>query len=74
MGIAITASQDNDFPYPLAVALECDVATGFFCRGFEIFHHQDGYVGAHADAMKAGWLERQAPQGRLWLCPNCSGK
>jgi hypothetical protein len=74
MGLAIEASRDNDFPYPLQVRLECDAAAEFFCRGFETFSHQDGFVGAHADAMKTGWLERQAPEGRIWLCPACSGK
>lgn len=55
------------------VTLECDVRTEFFCRGFETFEHVDSF-GAHADAMRAGWLERQTSQGRKWLCPACSGK
>ena len=76
MGIIIMAAPPYGHVPPIAVEirLECDAATGFFCRGFETFQHEDGYIGAHAAAMKAGWLERGAPQGRLWLCPGCSGK
>jgi hypothetical protein len=77
MGICIEAAGDIDFrPTPLGVivTLECDAVTEFFCRGFDRFDHPDGFVGAHAQAMKAGWLERQTDKGRTWLCPACSGK
>jgi hypothetical protein len=74
MGISISASVDNDFPYPVTVTLECDDASEFFCRGFTRYSHENGFSGAHAEAMKDGWLERQAPEGRVWLCPTCSGK
>lgn len=36
-----------------------------------------GFVELHAEAMAAGWLERfntRPPEGRLFLCPSCSGK
>jgi hypothetical protein len=76
MGIIISAA-DRAAPsgiIPVLLRLQCDDATGFFCHGVAKFEHQDGYIGAHAAAMKAGWLERQSSQGRLWLCPECSGK
>jgi len=73
MGVEITA-KDNMVPTSIVLTLECDVATEFFCRGFDRFEHDDGFVGCHAAAMKAGWLERNTTQGRLWLCPACSGK
>ena len=62
------------FPLPLLVTLECDLAGGLFCRRYEDFRSDEGFPSAHAEAMKAGWLERQASQGRLWICPTCSGK
>lgn len=78
MGIIITAGDPIAHGLPLAVPvqvrLECDEPTEIFCRGFESFTSPDGYIGAHAAALKAGWLERQSPKGRLWLCPTCSGK
>jgi hypothetical protein len=73
MGIAI-ANNDEPPPCGIVVTLECDVASEFFCRGFETFQHPDGFIGCHATAMKAGWLERQTAGGRQWLCPACSGK
>jgi hypothetical protein len=76
MGIAI-ANADEPPPCGIVVTLECDAAddvADFFCRGFETFQHADGFIGCHAAAMKAGWLERQSTQGRQWLCPACSGK
>lgn len=84
MGIIITAKKRGvgsnlalkEFVDPLGVSvfLECDEPESIFCRGFATFEHEDGYVGAHKDAMAAGWLERQSPRGRLWICPACSGK
>ncbi|MHB8272704.1 hypothetical protein [Bradyrhizobium sp.] len=76
MGVIISAA-DRPTSYgivPVLLRLECDARTGFFCRGRENFEHPDGYIGAHADAMAAGWLERNGPQGRIWLCGACSGK
>jgi len=75
MGIIIAVTGRSPTPpIGVSVTLECDEATAFFCRGFEVFEHEDGFIGAHAAAMKAGWLERQSPRGRLWICPRCSGK
>lgn len=78
MGIVIqTIGTDSAAPpgfIPIRVTLDCDKPTAFFCRGIAVFESSDGFIGCHASAMKAGWLERQAPQGRIWLCPECSGK
>lgn len=75
MGIIITSdTKRTEPPFGVVVMLECDAVTEFFCRGFEEFRHPDGFAGAHGEAMKAGWLERQTSAGRSWLCPACSGK
>lgn len=76
MGMIIRATEPYSHVPPISVALdlECDEPTAMFCRGFVTFTSTDGYVGAHREAMKAGWLERQSPRGRLWICPECSGK
>jgi hypothetical protein len=74
--VSLTIQYDEKQPIPRDswLLLECDAATEFFCRGFARFDDPDGFIGAHRAAMAAGWLERQAPSGRLWLCPACSGK
>lgn len=72
MGIKISCGD----PLPggtVLLRLECDVASDIFCRGFESFETGEGFIGCHALAMKAGWLERQDGE-RKWLCPRCSGK
>lgn len=75
LGITITADEDGTtFPRKTTLLLECDAVEEFFCRGAEAFTHPDGFIGAHRDAMKAGWLERQTSDGRIWMCPRCSGK
>lgn len=82
MGISIAVTclpLPEEFPRPLVIRLQCDsaiedIARGFFCLGFEEFNQADGFVAAHSLAMARGWLERQSPQGRIWLCPMCSGK
>lgn len=70
MGIIIKGAG----PGAVEVALECDETAAFFCRGFAVFTSPEGFVGCHSDAMKAGWLERNGPKGRMWICPACSGK
>jgi len=77
MGISISSDRTIEsgmFPLPIKITLECDATTEMFCRGFESFEHPDGFSGAHSTAMAKGWLERQASGGRVWLCPECSGK
>lgn len=66
-------SRDAVPPYPIAVDLTCDEPKGMFCIN-GTFQHPDGFIAIHAAAIKAGWLERYADRGRLWLCPACSGK
>lgn len=70
----ITVCTAAGAPKPIAVTFTCDDTSEMFCRGFETFTDPDGYIGIHKAAMAAGWLERHAPQGRIWLCPRCSGK
>lgn len=74
MGLSLGVSRGSEFPYPLTMTLECDARAGFFCRGVADYSHADGYAGAHHMAMEEGWLERVTTDGRLWLCPACSGK
>jgi hypothetical protein len=77
MGIIIRSDRTIEsgmFPLPIAIELECDEPSEMFCRGVATFSSSEGYIGAHTVAMKSGWLERQSPRGRLWVCPECSGK
>lgn len=76
MGIILRSEVSEIAPHPLllVVILDCDEPTAMFCRGFAEFRSPQGFIGAHAEAMKAGWMERQSPRGRLWICPECSGK
>jgi hypothetical protein len=67
MGIAISSDRSVDggmFPLPITIELQCDVPG---CDGREAFTDPCGFIAAHAAAMAKGWLERQAPQGRLAL-------
>lgn len=77
MGLAIYAVNPRG-PIPLKTVLElrCDMRHGLFPPPPAIFDcSTGGYAGAHAAAMAAGWLERQeAHVGRVWICPECSGK
>lgn len=77
MGIIIRGAEPFGHvpPIPVEITLECDEATAMFCRGFATFQSPEGFVGAHSQAMAAGWLERNGgARGRIWLCPECSGK
>jgi hypothetical protein len=74
MGMSIAAHGTGPYPRSVTVTLTCDAATDIFCRGFEGLSSPDGFVGCHSAAIEQGWLERQARQGRIWLCPRCSGK
>ena len=73
MGLIITGANGT-IPRQITLRLECDQPTEMFCRGFADFIHTDGFVAAHSAAMRAGWLERHTDSGRVWLCPECSGK
>lgn len=76
MGISIKAGpyEGSAAPATIILTLQCDSAEDMFCRGFTSYQHEDGFPGAHSAAMRDGWLERQSANGRLWLCPRCSGK
>lgn len=74
MGIAIeVAGFPVTVPHRLKVTFDCDATTGFFCRGFKVVEGVS-YQEAHHEAIAEGWLERNASNGRVWLCPDCSGK
>lgn len=68
MGIEISRLADQ---HNVLVKLTCDTAA---CQSDEYFTRLEGFTACHAAAMALGWLERNGPQGRLWLCPACSGK
>lgn len=77
MGIIIRCADrapDTPQPWPIAMDLICDEPSGLLCVREQTFTHPDGFIAIHSAAMKAGWLERYADEGRLWLCPACSGK
>lgn len=75
MGISIDVDGlPTKTPYPLKITFECDAATAMFCRGFMVIKNSRSYQEAHHDAIHLGWLERNASNGRVWLCPECSGK
>jgi hypothetical protein len=75
MGIIISAKEQfGGIQVGIVVELGCDDMTAFFCRGFQRFESTEGFVGCHTAAMAEGWLERQGSQGRIWVCPACSGK
>lgn len=78
MGMAIYAEDEAGAP-PVRTALElrCDGEHHGLFEDYRLFPQvflQGDYVANHSAAMRAGWLERQGNGGRLWLCPNCSGK
>lgn len=74
MGVSIAVHESGPYPRTVTVTLACDAASDVFCAGFEEFESADGFIACHAAAIRRGWLERQASQGRIWLCPICSGK
>jgi hypothetical protein len=74
MAVSIATHESGPYPRTVTVRFSCDVATDMLCAGFEIFSSPDGFIGCHSAAISKGWLERQASQGRIWLCPQCSGK
>jgi hypothetical protein len=40
----------------------------------ECFVHEDGTIEQYAAALRAGWKEHNNSHGRLFFCPQCSGK
>ena len=79
MGLAVTTERDDGpYPRPIILTLTCDSGPtcghdeqSLFPPARAEFKHPDGFVGARAAATAAGWLERQVPQGRIFLCPDC---
>jgi hypothetical protein len=78
MGLAISGPDSGPFPRPITLALICDggptcgaVPDSLFPQAQASFKHPDGFIGARATATAAGWLERQAAQGRIFICPDC---
>ena len=74
MGITIGRLPEEFIESPVVLQLDCDARSSELCCGAEVFLHPDGYIGQHRLAMEAGWLDRAGPNGRMWLCPKCSGK
>lgn len=70
------SAVDEAAPVPrqIMVQFSCDSPADLLCGERQIFRHAGGYIGCQLEAMKAGWLERHTDNGRIWLCPNCSGK
>lgn len=69
--MSLTIGLDPTKADTIALALACD-APG--CAGAAVFCHPDGYIGAHRQAMTAGWMDTVRSSGRVFLCPACSGK
>jgi len=75
MGIAIEVDGlPTRTPYPLKITFECDARLSLLCRRDMPLSHSASYQEAHHTAIALGWLERNASNGRVWLCPECSGK
>jgi hypothetical protein len=75
MGIAIEVDGfPTKHPFPLKITFECDARVEMFCHKTLIVADACSYVEAHHMAIGIRWLERNASNGRVWLCPECSGK
>jgi hypothetical protein len=71
MGLEIrTIDESEPVPKRTVLVLSCDYASEFFCRGFEEFDH-GGYIENMAAAKRAGWIERQDKDGRVFICASC---
>ena len=77
MGIRIfTVDEATPVPRRSILELICDGEhADLFAPSPQRFEHPDGFIGQHAAAMRAGWIERQdGSRGRVWIGPCCSGK
>jgi hypothetical protein len=72
MGILISGEETGPYPRRSWLILTCDGDHGLLPAVSQRFD-QDGYIAQHAAAMRAGWKETH-DRGRIFLCPECSGK
>jgi hypothetical protein len=78
MGLLVMTADapliDPPYPRSTMLILTCDGGEcGLFPTSAEFVHPQ-GYIAQYRAAMNAGWKDTQGPQGRIFLCPACSGK
>lgn len=79
MGISIDidrkAMRAGEFntPVPIVLTLTCDGDHGLF-PVIQEFRNEEGYMREYQAAMNAGWKDAQRSEGRVFLCPSCSGK
>lgn len=78
MGLCIEGDDDADVPVTTRLTLRCDNDAGHNGDPFDMrqqtFHHEDGFIGQYALAIAHGWKDTDRGQGRVFLCPACSGK
>ena len=75
MGLRITCPNEAISEPPRAILeLICDGDHGLLPAPAECFVHEGGAVEQYAEAMRAGWKEHNNSHGRLFFCPQCSGK
>ena len=72
MGLTIAADERAPVPRPVWLELVCDGDCGLFrqqCR-----YDLGDYVKNMTQAKADGWRETEDYRGRIFLCPQCSGK
>ena len=70
---AQTSESTSDVEEAVILELTCDGDHGLL-PVLECFVHEDGTIEQYAAAMRAGWKEHNNSHGRLFFCPQCSGK
>jgi len=73
MGLTITADGAAPLPRAVTLTLTCDAPTGLFRPAVARFTGA-WFPDLHHAAMAAGWRETFDARGRVFLCPDCSGK
>lgn len=74
MGLRITCPNEAiSKPPRVILELTCDGDHGLL-PVLECFVHEDGTIEQYSAAMRAGWKEHNNSHGRLFFCPQCSGK
>lgn len=74
MGLMIEADESTPYPYATTLTLTCDGDQHGLFGLTGTFQHAEGFMAEYRLAMNAGWKDTQGPQGRIFLCPACSGK